>query len=276
MMLSDEQIEQILYKYTNRQDEFSLHIIRIIAKRLSRLADFDKLDVLHKEEVIREDITLINHAYTDYIKKQRQALKDDFWWIAVVIYMESLRFYEKQVQLEKNAALMKKINDLTNKAQNELGKLLKSPVFVIRDLKNPAILKPYNLDKDDITESEKQNLDNLLKKNDINQNNSEIKLNKSNQNNEKEQAGNNLEKNELNRINFELGNTIVSLIERDVNDLYMRKLIEQIKIDQIDAITYSFSGEKTQKKITFKVENNNLICSTGETFTVWLIKNFSL
>jgi hypothetical protein len=30
--------------------------------------------------------------------------------------------------------------------------------------------------------------------------------------------------------NYELGNIIVTLIERDVNDLYMRKLIEQIKI----------------------------------------------
>ena len=56
----------------------------------------------------------------------------------------------------------------------------------------------------------------------------------------------------------------------------MRKLIEQIKIDQIDAITYSFTGETEEKKVVFNVENNNLICSTGETFTVWLIKNFSL
>ena len=76
--------------------------------------------------------------------------------------------------------------------------------------------------------------------------------------------------------NYELGNIIVTLIERDVNDLYMRKLIEQIKIDQIDAITYCFTGENKTKEIVFKLENNNLICSTGETFTVWLIKNFSL
>ena len=31
-----------------------------------------------------------------------------------------------------------------------------------------------------------------------------------------------------------------------------------------------------EKNVTFKIENNNLICSNGETFTVWLIKNFSL
>ena len=50
-MLTDEQIEQILFRYASRQDEFSLRIIRIIAKRLSRLADFDKLgDVLKNKE----------------------------------------------------------------------------------------------------------------------------------------------------------------------------------------------------------------------------------
>ena len=40
--------------------------------------------------------------------------------------------------------------------------------------------------------------------------------------------------------NFELGNQVVSLIEKDVNDLYLKKIIEQIKIDQINAITYTF------------------------------------
>ncbi len=123
----------------------------------------------------------------------------------------------------------------------------------------------YNIDDGDITDSEKQNLNDLLNNEDDNKNIPP-----------KESQDDNNEKNELIKDNYELGNIIVSLIERDVNDLYMRKLIEQIKIDQIDAITYSFTGETEEKKVVFNVENNNLICSTGETFTVWLIKNFSL
>ena len=75
---------------------------------------------------------------------------------------------------------------------------------------------------------------------------------------------------------FEFGNKIVALIERDVNELYSRKLIHQIKIDQIDAITYSFSDDNKEKKISFKIENNNLFCiDSGESFTVWLLSNFS-
>ena len=75
---------------------------------------------------------------------------------------------------------------------------------------------------------------------------------------------------------FEFGNKIVALIERDVNELYSRKLIHQIKIDQIDDITYSFSDDNKEKKISFKIENNNLFCiDSGESFTVWLLSNFS-
>lgn len=146
-MITDEQIEDILFKYTSRQDEFSLRIIRIIANRLSNLADFDNLDTLQQEEVMQEDITLIKRAQKEYIKKQIQAIRDDFWMLAVIVYMESLKFYAEQTALEANTALMKSIEALTTDAQKQLSELLKNPVFVIRDLKNPAIIKAYDLEK---------------------------------------------------------------------------------------------------------------------------------
>ena len=146
-MLTDEQIEQILFRYTSRQDEFSLKIINIIAKRLSNLADFDKLDALRREEVIREDITLMQRVHKDYIKKQTQALKDDFWWIARMLYVESARFYTEQMALENNTELTMPINDMTKDAQQTLANILHTPVFVIRDLKNPTVLKAQNLEK---------------------------------------------------------------------------------------------------------------------------------
>ena len=83
-------------------------------------------------------------------------------------------------------------------------------------------------------------------------------------------------KNEDDEEDKRFGNKIVALIERDVNELYSRKLIHQIKIDQIDAITYSFSDDIKEKNVSFKIENNNLFCiDNGESFTVWLLSNFS-
>ena len=95
---------------------------------------------------------------------------------------------------------------------------------------------------------------------------------------DKRNEGNNEGEIDENNIkdDFEFGNKIVALIERDVNELYSRKLIHQVKIDQIDAITYSFSDDVKEKNVSFKIENNNLFCiDNGESFTVWLLSNFS-
>lgn len=146
-MLTDEQIEEILFRYTSRQDEFNLSVIKVIADRLSKLADFDKLNTLDRLSVMQKDIETLKGLHTDYVQKQRRHIKEDFWWIAVIVYMESLKFYEEKIELEMNNALMTAINDITKDAQKSLAAILKNPVFVIRDLKSPSTLKAYSLEE---------------------------------------------------------------------------------------------------------------------------------
>ena len=99
--------------------------------------------------------------------------------------------------------------------------------------------------------------------------------------NKNEENGEEMEEYDYNnediKENFELGNQVVSLIEKDVNDLYLKKIIEQIKIDQINAITYTFEKESDDNphEITLKIENGELFCIDGTKFSAWLIKNFS-
>jgi hypothetical protein len=143
-------------------------------------------------------------------------------------------------------------------------------IKMLRDaLKKLSSLGYDIVDGLNITEEEKKILNVVLGENlenNINENKNEA------ENNGEQEA----EDNEADKEDYDLSNQIVGLIERDVNDLYMRKLIEQVKIDQIDAITYSFQGNTKTKEVEFKIENGNLICNTGESFTVWLISNFSL
>ena len=146
-MLTDEQIEEILFRYTSRQDEFNLSVIKVIADRLSKLADFDKLNTLDRLSVMQKDIETLKGLHTDYVQKQRRHIKEDFWWIAVIVYMESLKFYEEKIELKMNNALMTAINDITKDAQKSLAAILKNPVFVIRDLKSPSALKAYSLEE---------------------------------------------------------------------------------------------------------------------------------
>ena len=182
---------------------------------------------------------------------------------------------DKKNNVTKNIENMKiQEQKLFDKIKNKDNNNNKNNYGDENDLKNICnLIKTLNslgyyIDKGDITDSERQNLDDLLNKdNNIKYDYEENKI---------INEENNINKNDFNKENYELGNIIVTLIERDVNDLYTRKLIEQVKIDQIDAITYTFSGENKEKHVVFNLENNNLICSSGETFTVWLIKNFSL
>ena len=146
-MLTEEQIEQILYKYVSRQDEFNMSVIKIIANRLSRIADFDTLYTLNDVTIMQSDISEMRNLYTKYVKKQIKAIEDDFWWLVAFAYTEANAFYDMQVSLNANKELRNAAIDMIRKAQKSLKTLLNNPVFVIRDLKNPSVVRAYDFDK---------------------------------------------------------------------------------------------------------------------------------
>ena len=146
-MITDEQFDRLLYRYTSRQDEFNMSVIKVIADRLSKIADFDNLNTLDREKVMQEDITKINEAYGKYVSDQRKRIREDFWWIAVIVYLESLRFYEEQLELKMNKTLNDAVTKIVRLSEKSLVKATQNPVFVIRDLKTPAVLKAYDLEK---------------------------------------------------------------------------------------------------------------------------------
>lgn len=146
-MITDEQIEKLLYGYTKRQDEFNLSVLNIIAGRLSKLAAFDNMNTLDQSSITLEDVTKIKKAYKDYVKEQKRAIDEDFWWIALILYAEASGFYETQTALEANATLYRAIVSMIDEAMVQLEQMIKNPVFVIRDLKYPSSTKPYNLEQ---------------------------------------------------------------------------------------------------------------------------------
>jgi hypothetical protein len=144
-MLNDEQIENILYPYAKRQEEFSLSVISIIANRISRLADFDKLDPLNKVATMQRDIRLIEDEYNSFRRDQKKRIKKDWWWIVEYIYGEGLLFYETQLALAQNEELVELTNRMINEAQGSFIALTDSPVITMRSLSNPSYMQNYNL-----------------------------------------------------------------------------------------------------------------------------------
>lgn len=146
-MITDEQIEEIIFKYTSRQEEFNLSELRIIADRLSKLADFDNLNTLDRASIMQKDIFEMKSLHKKYVKKQIEAIEDDFWELIFIIYSEAMAYYEYYTALEANTRLYNAVAETIQDAKTSLEKLLKNPVFVIRDLKNPAVLKAYDFEK---------------------------------------------------------------------------------------------------------------------------------
>ena len=92
-----------------------------------------------------------------------------------------------------------------------------------------------------------------------------LNLNNNEDENKKDGSDNDYEGEDDIKEDLELGNQIVSLIEKD-----------QIKIDQINAITYVFQNDKETHEVTLKIVNEELYCSDNTTFSSWLIKHFSV
>ena len=209
---------------------------------------------------------------------------------------------EKYISDKKQFKSQIGISDLDNKDKNNIDSNILSNVLNNLSDMGYDIFKGANLSEEEI-----KLVGNMLNKNNISNKNENSKKNeKINDSMEgKDENKNNLEKNmningeeneEIEKKNenenegeeyeyendeemkddLELGNQVVSLIEKDVNDLYIKKVIEQIKIDQINAITYTFENEKDEAhEITLKIVNDELYCIDGTKFSDWLIENFS-
>ena len=171
---------------------------------------------------------------------------------------------EEEMKLIENTLNIK--NDMSNKNGNSKNK-------------NSETKKEKIVDSMEGNEEVNNDLEKNLNMNEegnINMNgegNEEISQEKKNLNEGEEYE---YENDEDMKDDLELGNQVVSLIEKDVNELYLKKVIEQIKIDQINAITYTFKNEKDEAhEITLKIVNGELYCIDGTKFSAWLIKNFS-
>ena len=243
----------------------------------------DKID--NEEIILPKDIISLK-LFNQNLFNQSKLLNEKYNKILLSL-SESNQNLEKNLNdiTEKNNKIEQEIKNLEldsiQKAQEINQKLIKlkqaNPenkiqIKDINDIKDICnIIKSleslgYKLSEGDLTDSEKQNLTDVLNKFSNEKKNYKLK----------EEI---LDENTLDQLkdDYELGEKVISLIERDVNDLFSRKLIEMVNIDQIDSISYVFSGKVKKKEISFKFdEKNNLICSTGEVFPVWLVKNFSL
>jgi uncharacterized phage infection (PIP) family protein YhgE len=247
--------------------------------------DYEKLKEMN--EMLYNKFTELSNAYNEIIfslntsneeiRQKARKYYEEYKKLKSELYKERLEYKQKKNQLkneieannEDNKNLINEIENLNSETKmlkeklsitnekREIPKSENSDIEILTDV----LRKLHGLGYDIFTgsglsEDEKNKVKNLIcNSNDLNHN---------------------LSNEEDMKDDIELGNQIVTLIERDVNDLYLRKWIENVKIDQVNAITYSFQDDVKTKEVTLRIENGNLMCMNGGTFNSWLITNFGV
>ena len=214
------------------------------------------------------------NAQNEELRQKAKKLYEEYKQIKKEVYKGRVALKKKKEELKKeiatNAESNKKVGDDISIIKtelryfkNEIG-LEKGKEEEVKENNDITVLsnvlkKVHNLGYDifsgsGLTADEKTKLKHLL--------------------NLEENAENKEDFDEMINHDFEEGNKIVGLIENDVNDLYLKKKIINVKIDQLDAFTYNFEDQTKVEEVTLKIVNEALVTSTGMTFTDWLLEHF--
>ena len=291
-----KQLNEILYgKYIDLSNAYNetLYSISSLNEEIRQQAKkyYDEYKLLKKDVYNgRIELKKQNEELQFEIKENNQensAIKDDInKYISEknqFKYLLGINEKEKKEQKENNKNENDLIINLLNNLSNKGYDIFKGVSLTEEEMeliKDDLIIKENLNKKEENKNSGKKDNDNINNNFEEKEN---IDMNIKEEKNEKKEITNENEIEEYDFDNddikedFELGNQVVSLIEKDVNDLYLKKIIEQIKIDQINAITYTFEKENEDNphEITLKIENGELFCIDGTKFSAWLIKNFS-
>ena len=279
IFINDDYIQKLKHLISNDFEKFLPKDIEKL-KQMNELLynKFTELSNLYNENLI----TLNNN--NEEIRQKAKKYYEDYKNLKKEIYKGRVELKKKNKELKKDIDIINEDNkNIINQIENirkdtqELRNKLnitneedkndnfneKNDTKILKEL----LLKVNNLGYDIFT---------ISGLNDEEKNKLKILLNVEEKNNEQNENVENNYSDENIKDDIELGNLIVSLIERDVNDLYSKQIIDNVKIDQINAITYSFENKKLTKNVTLKIQNNNLFCDNGVSFNSWLINNFGI
>ena len=279
IFINDDYIQKLKHLISNDFEKFLPKDIEKL-KQMNELLynKFTELSNLYNENLI----TLNNN--NEEIRQKAKKYYEDYKKLKKEIYKGRVELKKKNKELKKDIDIINEDNkNIINQIEN-----IRKDTQVLRNKLN--ITKEEDKNDNFNEKNDTKILKELLLKvnnlgydiftisglNDEEKNKLKILLNVEEKNNEQNENVENNYSDENIKDDIELGNLIVSLIERDVNDLYSKQIIDNVKIDQINAITYSFENKKLTKNVTLKIQNNNLFCDNGVSFNSWLINNFGI
>lgn len=152
-MLKDEVIDKLIQPIVDRQESINTYVIKIIAKRINEIGKLLPADAHSLQQLLKQgaDVRKISKAIADLTNLQVKDIKNLIKIVAQDGYSDLKPFYDYRqksyVPFEENKELQRVVKAIANATADEYINLSKASAFMIRDLKNPSILKPTSISK---------------------------------------------------------------------------------------------------------------------------------
>lgn len=152
-MLSEKDIEKLIQPILDRQGAINDYVIRKIAQRVKEIGRMLPSDVYKLERIFKSgaDVRDINAEIARLSGLNVTDIKSMIRTVALDSYLDVKPFFDYRnkpfIEFSKNVDLQRVVKAIANQTADTYINLSQSRAFMLRDPKNPAILKPTPLNK---------------------------------------------------------------------------------------------------------------------------------
>ena len=152
-MLNDDAIDKLIQPIVNRQEFINMYVIKMIAKRIKEIGTLLPSDVYKLQRLLKSgaDVKEINKVLAQLTDLQVREIKKLIKQVALESYKDAEPYYNYKkkpyIPFDENKELQRVVKAIANQTAEEYVNLSKAQAFMIRDLKNPKVLKPTSISK---------------------------------------------------------------------------------------------------------------------------------
>ena len=147
-MLDDDKLELLIQPIIKRQEDINIWVLNRIALRVNEIGKLNISDVhkLRQMYLNGSDTRRINEYLATMTRLQVKDIKKLIQVVALDSYIEAKPFYDYRhksfIPYKENYTVQKTVKAIENLTVKSYKNLSRSQAFMIRDLKNPKVLKP--------------------------------------------------------------------------------------------------------------------------------------
>lgn len=152
-MLSEDAIEKLIEPIVTRQEAINTYVIQVIAQRVKEIGELLPSDVYKLERLLKtgSDVKKINKEIARLTGLNEKQIKQLIKTVAKDAYVDAKPYYDYRhksyIPFYKNIALQRVVKAVEKQTLKTYKNLSNSTGFMIRDLKNPTVLKPTSIAK---------------------------------------------------------------------------------------------------------------------------------